>query len=45
LRSGQNRSAFRRIDDREDCDELREQAIGFTGDALYVLTWAAGPTR
>jgi uncharacterized DUF497 family protein len=29
--------AIRRIDDRADYGELREQAIGFIGNSLYVL--------
>ena len=29
--------AVRRVDDREDYGELREQAIGFIGASLYML--------
>ena len=29
--------AVRRVDDREDYGELREEAIGFIGASLYVL--------
>jgi uncharacterized protein len=31
--------AIRRVDDRDDYGELREQAIGFIGDRLYVLVF------
>jgi uncharacterized DUF497 family protein len=31
--------AVRRVDDRDDYGELREQAIGFIGDRLHVLVF------
>jgi uncharacterized protein len=31
--------AVRRVDDREDYGELREQAIGFIGASLYMLVF------
>jgi hypothetical protein len=31
--------AVRRVDDREDYGELREQAIGFIGESLYMLVF------